>query len=75
MREDVVGHSLAEVHDPVRATEIAHALNQALATGRPVRFSSSSRRMVRRRLVESATHSTRSGTVSPVALPSTKARC
>ena len=37
-REKVVGHSLAEVHDPERATEIAHALNEALATGRPVHY-------------------------------------
>ena len=53
------------------------AMSNMLSTriiGRPVRFSSSSRRMVRRRLVESATHSTRSGTVSPEALPSTKSR-
>ncbi len=53
------------------------AMSNMLSTriiGRPVRLSSSSRRMVRRRLVASATHSTRSGTVSPVALPSTKSR-
>jgi len=37
-REDVVGRSLAEVHTPARATEIAHALNEALATGKPVRY-------------------------------------
>ncbi|MDB5361927.1 MAG: hypothetical protein JWO51_3224 [Rhodospirillales bacterium] len=37
-RDAVVGHSLAEVHDEDEATEIAHALNEALATGRPVRY-------------------------------------
>ena len=40
------------------------AMSNMLSTstsGRPVLFSSSSRRMVSRRLVESATHSTRSG--------------
>ena len=37
-RETVIGRSLAEVHEPDRATEIAHALNEALATGKPVRY-------------------------------------
>ena len=37
-RDAVVGHTLREVHKPERATEIAHALNEALATDRPVRF-------------------------------------
>ena len=37
-RDAVIGRTLAEVHQPERATEIAHALNQALATGRPVHY-------------------------------------
>jgi PAS domain S-box-containing protein len=37
-RDEVVGHTIGEVHDPERATEIAHALNEALATDRPVRY-------------------------------------
>ena len=44
------------------------------ASGRPVLLSSSNRRIVSRRLVESATHSTRSGSDSPLVRPSTMSR-
>jgi len=37
-RDAVIDHSLAEVHEPERATEIAHALNEALSTGKPSRY-------------------------------------
>ncbi|HEV2673873.1 MAG TPA: ATP-binding protein [Aliidongia sp.] len=37
-RDAVVGRTLAEVHPPERATEIAHALNEALAIGKPVQY-------------------------------------
>ena len=37
-RDEVVGHTLGAVHTPESATEIAHALNEALATERPVRY-------------------------------------
>jgi len=37
-RDEVVGHTLGEVHQPEHATEVAHALNEALATERPVRY-------------------------------------
>jgi PAS domain S-box-containing protein len=37
-REEVVGRTLGEVHNSETATEIAHALNEALATDRPVRY-------------------------------------
>jgi PAS domain S-box-containing protein len=37
-RDEVVGHTLGEVHEPDDATVIAHALNEALATGRPVGY-------------------------------------
>ncbi len=42
--------------------------------GRPTRFSSSTSRKVSRRLVASATQSTRSGTASPSKRPSTMSR-
>ncbi len=53
------------------------AMSNMLSTsisGRPVLLSSSTRRMVSRRLVESATQSTRSGTASPGVRPSTTSR-
>jgi len=37
-RDEVIGRTLGEVHAPEPATEIAHALNEALATERPVRY-------------------------------------
>jgi len=37
-REAVIGHSLGDILQPEHATEIAHALNEALATGKPSRY-------------------------------------
>ena len=53
------------------------AMSNMLSTsisGRPVLLSSSTRRIVSRRLVESATQSTRSGSASPGVRPSTISR-
>ncbi len=56
-----------------RRLAMSNMLSNSIS-GRPVRLSSSSRRMVSRRLVESATQSTRSGTASPAVRPSTTSR-
>jgi PAS domain S-box-containing protein len=37
-RDEVIGRTLAEVHEPERATKIAQELTAALATGKPVHY-------------------------------------